>query len=162
MTVQEHVVWLSKNGYVVKHKDFYLFTAKFNLAISGKDEGIVSCKTPRMRELSVADSVNWVLKFQLLIMEAGIPKYSSDGKGQSYQINGATKPGRELFQKVIESGELPYFTLRDRMKDYYHQNNGKYRVKVETYFEKEMWRDSGTVDKKTRSNDGITITEPNL
>lgn len=160
MTVQEHAVWLSRNGYTVKHKDFYLFTAKFNQAMSGKDEGIVSCKAPQMKAVQAGiKQVDWVKGFQDFIISARIPKYSS-GKDGTYQVNGATKVGRELFQQALKEIEL--VDLRIRMSEYYSQNNGKYRVKVETYFEKEMWRDTGTAGKCTRSNDGATFSEPNL
>lgn len=161
MTVQEHAAWLSKNGYLVKHQGGYIFTHKFNQAMYNRDEGIVSCKTPKMKEVLVdVVQVNWIKIFQDLIISAEVPKYSSDSKGQSYQINGATKPGREAFRDALLETDIT--NLRARMKDYYSQNNGKYRVKVETYFEKEMWRNAGTVDKVTRSDDGTTITKPNL
>lgn len=160
--LEETVKYLSKNRYLVKHNDYYILTAKFNEAISGKDYGIVSCKSPQVKEPKDAEpNTDWTLVYATFILET-VPVHSR-GKEGPYQVNLYSKPGEQAFRKVIENGELTIAELAKRVRIYYMSDSGKYKVKIETFFVKELWRNVViTPEKSTRSEDGYTFSQPNL
>jgi len=145
MNLKEVVSWLAEEGYLVMHKNMYLLTAKFNREMTGKDIGIQVIDKPKVQQ--VEPKVDWVGMYQKLIIESGMPRMSDNGRGGQYQINAATKPGREAFKKAIQSGTT-YETLLERIKNYYGETKS-YLVKIEKFFVDEMWRNQTTTTNGT-------------
>lgn len=161
--LKEIVKYLIQNGYLIVQKERYLLTAKFNREMLGVDTGV---QVLERAEVTVKEEppvpIDWVAEYQNFIMEAKVPKYSSNAKGEPYEINRATKPGRDAYKKAITAGYKKEQLLL-AVSQYYKEGNGRFRVKIETWFVDEHWRSMVTApNNNTRSLDGTTITVPKL
>lgn len=154
--LKEIVIWLVDNNYVVLHKNRYLFTTKFNQEMIGQDIGIKVVEHPVVQQeatkvAKTVDKTDWIALYQKLLMEAGVPAMSDNGRGGQYRVNTATKPGREAFKKAIQEGET-YESLLGKLKNYYGTTRS-YQIKVEKFFVDEVWRSvtinqsSGTINR---------------
>lgn len=144
LNLKDVVSWLADNDYLVVHKSRYLLTAKFNQELTGENIGIQVIAKPEVKQ--TVPKLDWIADYQRLIIEANIPRMSDNGKGGQYQINTATKPGREAFKKAVIGGAT-YEALLQALRNYYGTPKS-YLVKVEKFFVDELWRDQQT----TQSN----------
>lgn len=148
MELKEVVSWLAQNDYIVMHKSRYLLTSKFNKEMTGEDIGVQVIEKPVVKQaVEKPKPVDWIQLYQKIIMEAKIPSNSDNGRGGTYRINAATKPGREAFKKAIEGGAT-YETLLKALQSYYSVQKS-FLVKVEKFFTDEIWRNELSNGERT-------------
>lgn len=154
MTIQECAKYMSANGYLAQLNGTPYLTSKFYKDVVALDIGLVivgrndiTVKEPgvKMKKpvtirggvITEDKDVPWTTLYTQFIMEAEIPRVAYTGRGGSYQVNLSTKPGREAFRRAMLEGES-YDSLLEKAKRYY--SSTQMPVKVENFFEKELWR----------------------
>lgn len=155
----ECVKELVSHQYVIRVGPHFVFTKKFNKDFSGIDLGVeplasqqvrVSETVPIKRKGATvilsggveADSndIDWVKLYQTFIMtDVNVPPYGYNTTGNQYQINAATKVGREAFKKILVQEKVGYDDLVRVAKQYYSRGP-MYLTKIETFLSNEMWR----------------------
>jgi len=163
ITLKEAVQYMSDNGYLLKQKERYLLTSKFNKEMLGLDIGVTVVKREDIVVKELTDPpkpIDWISEYQNFIIEAKVPRYSTNNKGEPYETSRATKPGRDAFKKAME--KVSKADLIKAVQAYYAAGRGRYRVKIETFFVDEHWLSIIQDNSDTRSHDGNTITIPNL
>jgi hypothetical protein len=138
MNLKECMEDLISEGYVTEYKNRYLFTAKFNETVTGQRIGIEPPEPIKIKPPPKKPAIDWIKKYQDLIIAANIPRMSDNGRGDKYQINAATKPGRLAYKKAIEDGQTDEELLA-ALKVYYSSPRS-YQIKVEKFFVDEVWR----------------------
>lgn len=104
---------------------------------------------------------DWMLAFMNFIMEAKIPKYCDNGKGEQYIVNNYSEPAMKVFKKAIEKELVVYDVLVKSTMLYYKSTKNKFKKAVGNYFVQGDWRsdynalleaaDTGTVESLIKS-----------
>jgi hypothetical protein len=142
MNLPEVVQWLMQEGYILKVKNKYVVTAKFNKIMTGKETGVVLINNqPLVMEsvpAVVPKVVDWTAVYQQFIVEAEVP-FKGEGKDGTYDLNRYSEPAMNAFKRMISKQGIVYEVLVKSTMLYY-KTHKRYPFTISRYIEEGLWR----------------------
>jgi len=83
---------------------------------------------------------DWTLGFMNFIIEAKVPKYCDNGKGDMYVVNNYSEPAMKIFKKAIEKEGIIYDVLVKSTLLYYKSTKNRFKKAIGNYFVQGDWR----------------------
>lgn len=96
---------------------------------------------PKNNSLKVIElQRDWMLGFMNFIIEAKVPKYCDNGKGDQYIVNNYSEPAMKVFKKAIDKEGIIYDVLVKSTMLYYKSTKNKFKKAIANYFVQGDWR----------------------
>lgn len=127
--------------YTLSEKGMQLLQQGRAFDLASIDQQIAVIEKPKNNSLKVIElQQNWMLGFMNFIIEAKVPKYCDNGKGDQYIVNNYSEPAMKVFKKAIEKENIIYDVLVKSTMLYYKSTKNRFKKAIANYFVQGDWR----------------------